>query len=171
MRVVKVISNRELSEDDLNVIIKLKQQYWKYNQLDQMQWIEMNLKEDDSHFMLFENNVLVSYLNLVKTSFTVNGQIKFGYGIGNVCVDKKCLHKGYAKFLINNAVESMSIGLEIGFLFCRDELIEFYEKLGWKNITDKFNCILIDCDVRNTNIMSIHWNSDQGEEIAFDRNF
>lgn len=142
------ISNKELKD-----IIDLKNIHWQYSFNQHLHWIEKNIFDDDIHVLMSENQILLGYLNLVKIKTIINGRNFDFYGIGNVCSKKNGL--GYGRELLIATREYLLKNNYKGILFCKDELINFYEKFGYilicknKIVSDKY---------KNTNIMVFNVN-------------
>lgn len=119
-------------------IINLKQQHWPYSFESQEKWMRDNIASDDIHFCLYHESILVSYLTLSNVEISINGSPKQRVlGMGNVCTGKKYVHQGFASELIKSAQKYV---LEQGLgaiMLCHEELVSFYQRLNWTNITNQ----------------------------------
>lgn len=79
----------ELSYDEMNSLIALKQQHWGYTDEQQRRWFSENIMADDYHLQIYGGGVLLAYLNAVNVDVDINQTLHRMLGIGNVCVDKK----------------------------------------------------------------------------------
>jgi hypothetical protein len=50
---IELIATKDLPDNILQDICKLKQQHWKYSIPEQMKWIKRNLTQDDIHVLLY----------------------------------------------------------------------------------------------------------------------
>lgn len=126
----RFIRHKDVDQNTLENIIRVKSFSWPYPYEKQKQWIDENLGIDDIHVMYFEHEELRAYTNLISIQVNINGNITKAYGIGNVCASEK--GKGYGKVIMNE-INAFIGDMEnvVGVLFCKDELINFYKKTGW----------------------------------------
>lgn len=137
----KFIKHPELSIRELEKIIDLKKIHWKYSTEEHNDWIKKNINDNDIHVLMFENEILVGYMNLVQTEAILNNEkINFS-GIGNVCSKEK--GKGYGKHLLVGVNNYLSVQKQKGLLLCKDDLVVFYEKFNWKLIDKKLTSKLV----------------------------
>jgi len=142
--VVKIVLHKNINRKDLLLICDIKRAFGDYSLESQLDWINNNLADDDVHFMLFNNGVLVGYLNIINTYFKCNGILYSAFGIGNVCTIEKCM--GYGSLLLEKINCYILKKNKYGLLFCKNNLIAFYSKYNWKlvNVDSKeliTNCI------------------------------
>jgi len=80
---------------------------------------------------------IVSYLNIVDRTVTADDKPQHFFGLNNVITEPAHRGNGYATALNRKALEYMkdTDANACGFLFCADELIPFYQKLGWTQFT------------------------------------
>lgn len=138
----------QLSEQNLKKIINLKRIHWDYSEEEHRKWIGNNIYKEDVHVLMFQNEILVGYLNLIRTELILNNETQFFLGIGNVCSAEKGfgfgkeLLVGMQKYLVQNDFK--------GILFCKDKLVKFYSKFEWELIPkDK----IISENLKNVNTM------------------
>lgn len=131
MYYLKVIRHSEVTQSDLDEIIKIKSVAWPYPYDEQVNWIENNLTDYDLHVVLLLNKCQpVAYLNLVERDFKVNDDKIAVLGVGNVCSVEP--GKGYGSKLMEKVSEYIVDNNKIGLLFCKRELVNFYRKYGWE---------------------------------------
>ena len=53
---VIIKKTNELIDEELKTLIKLKQQYWPYDELEQIKWFNNNIKLNDHHIMIYKSN-------------------------------------------------------------------------------------------------------------------
>lgn len=154
---VRFINHDKLSQELLKEIIQVKSVAWPYSYSDQCEWINNNLKSSDIHVLLFdEDSVLVAYLNLVEIPFTLNNEKHLGYGIGNVCSLVK--GRGDGAKLMNVTNNFFIENNRKGILFCKNQLVNFYERHGWKIIPK--DSISISDSEEKPNVMIFNSNVD-----------
>lgn len=90
--------------------------------------------EPDWAFLGYVDGELVSFLNLVDRNARADGNPVHLFGLNNVITEPQHRGHGYSTKLNQTAADFIN---ELdkdacGFLFCADDLIPFYEKLGWK---------------------------------------
>lgn len=138
----------QLTEQDLEKIISLKKIHWNYSTEEHKNWINNNIKKDDIHVLMLENEVLVGYMNLIQTEVFLNNEIQHFLGIGNVCSLEKGL--GYGRELLIGVQNYLFENNYKGILFCKDKLVGFYTKFGWTLIDGSK---IISKNYKNVNVM------------------
>ena len=129
-----IIPHKQLDNQILDKIIEIKQKSWPYSKESHLKWIEDNIKDDDLHFLVTDNNDYVAYMNLVSLLLEINSKTKKAYGIGNVVSIKQ--GAGYGKMIMESINQYLIENNSIGFLFCKSNLVSFYEKYCW-SVLDK----------------------------------
>ena len=151
---IEIKSTIELEKSELNAILELKQQHWKYDYESQLQWFKKNIKKNDLHLLIYEQAELIAYLNAVWIDVEINSEQIKALGIGNVCVALCYRNIGFGQLLmatINSFLKSQNI---CGFLLCKDALVAFYEKSDWKVIVPQK--VTIDQHPYTQNVMGYH---------------
>ena len=113
------ITHSNINLSQIDKIIDLKAQFWEYSRDSQLEWIKNNIKDDDTHFLLFKEEKLIGYGLNMKKNYNI---------VDSIIIDKTYRGRGFGyklvqsilKFIINN-----------GFLLCEKHNIKFYEKFGW----------------------------------------
>lgn len=129
---IEFVLHENVTSNQLDEIIIIKSIAWPYSYESQLNWINSNLANKDIHVLLYLNNTLIAYLNLICIVFQINKMKKHGYGIGNVCSKEK--GKGFGKEIISRINIYLIDTNKIGLLFCRDLLVPFYNQNNWKVI-------------------------------------
>ncbi len=123
----------ELTDQELNSLIALKQQHWGYTDEEQRRWFSENIMTDDYHLQIYRGGVLLAYLNIVHVDITINNQDLVGLlGIGNVCVNNNYGRVGMGSILMSVANSFIKKERSCGLLLCHGELTEFYKKSEWE---------------------------------------
>lgn len=129
---IKLIAHKEITEDELNEVIKIKSAQWHYSYEDQLQWIQKNIKDADIHVLLYFNENSVAYLNLIDIDLKLGEVFVRGFGVGNVCAVEK--GRGFGFEIMSEVNRYILNSNKIGLLFCKDQLLKFYRSLGWKEL-------------------------------------
>jgi hypothetical protein len=137
MIVVKAIKNSNISQEELTDICKIKSAFGDYSFESQVKWINENIKSNDMHFLVYENNKLIAYANLIEEFLEINQKEVSILGLGNVCTFEKGQGKG--KLLMEKINEYLLANKKIGLLFCKPALVSFYSKNNWKSISPDFS--------------------------------
>jgi hypothetical protein len=127
-----IIKHKDVDQGLLDQIIKIKSVAWPYSYQKHLQWINDNITENDIHLVFIENNLALAYLNLIDTSIIINKNLAKVLGIGNVCTSTKM--KGFGSIIMEFANSYLTEKNIPGILFCKEPLINFYRKFGWKTI-------------------------------------
>lgn len=129
---ITLAENAKLKKNEIDKIITLKRQYWKYCRESHITWLKDNLKKGDYHLLIKDNkHFLIAYLNIIKLQINIDGDIFNYWGIGNVCVNKKYSASGYGQLLMDILNFYLKKFNKPGILLCKKELIGFYKKAGW----------------------------------------
>lgn len=134
MQIVKIFQHAGIADKDLHQIAKIKSLRWNYSEEEHLQWMKDNLLENDHHLLMFSNDDLVGYANLFEIKVNVNDQSAILIGIGNVSTSES--GNGYGEILMKNINEIIMTQNRNGVLLCKDHLVPYYEKYGWK-LVDK----------------------------------
>lgn len=81
----KLVKHNDADASVFNRVIALKQNAWPYPRESQLAWMKENLKDDDIHVILTQDDKDVAYLNMVNVNCLINGVNSRCAGIGNVC--------------------------------------------------------------------------------------
>lgn len=148
-----LVKHSELSPHQIEQICNLKAVRWNYYSLEQhRQWMVENLQPSDYHILLIENAKLFGYTNLVEISATINDEVVFMKGVGNVCTLET--GKGYGNVLMQEVNRNLTEHYWIGLLICKQELVKYYDKFGWV-VIDKGVCHIDNLDDVNFMIYNV----------------
>lgn len=125
----KLIAHKDLGFFNLIRIIRLKQEYWKYNSIDQYRWIKKNLSKFDKHLLMYLENKIIGYLTIQVG--VVDDSKDLFYGIGSVIIKNDFRNKGYSRFLMNESIRFIEETKGIAILLCKEHLINFYREIGF----------------------------------------
>lgn len=125
----KLIRHYDTSKDLLEAIGTIKSMRWKYPLEKQLDWIKNNLNINDYHLLIYLDEQLIGYTNLVDIEVIINtNPVKFR-GIGNVCTLES--GKGYGDLLMKEINKSIKEKNWNGVLLCKDNLVAYYTKYEW----------------------------------------
>lgn len=161
------LKHSELDETTIRKIIALKSQHWPFSYEEQLDWFSKNLKTNDLHLLLFDDNrILRAYLNMIELNALIDDKIQLNYGIGNVCVDKVNKKKGLGLLMMQIVNYYLKQNSAQGLLLCKHNLVPFYEKANWTLFQGTF---LIDGKSMDVSLLSFY--TIQNNEIIIDKNF
>lgn len=147
---IKIVKHNDLLKNQIDKIIALKNIFWKYTYESQIAWLKNNLQSNDLHLMLFEDENLVAYLNLVNIKLLLNDVTYTAFGVGNVCTAKS--GKGYGRKLMNELNKYILEYNSIGALFCQQDLAFFYKKFNWQKMESHI------CHIENQTVSMMIFN-------------
>mgnify|MGYP000856164634 CR=1 FL=1 len=137
----KVVKHKDLSMAEGLRIAHLKDQHWPYGLESQILWMKNNIAMDDAHLMGEEQDEsevdLRAYITFTNLVVMIDDLQVSCIGVGCVCVDKTVQHTGTGKNLMQEAEKYINEQGQMGILLCRDPLVPFYEKCGWKLVQYK----------------------------------
>lgn len=135
---IKFIENFKLNEDLIREIIRVKQHHWNYSYDEHKKWIDNNINHDEHHLIVLDSySQVIAYLNIVKTSIIYNDIEEEVLGVGNVCVDKNYFGQGIGLLIMGICNYYLKSFDKRSILLCKSNLINFYEKSGWKKYEGK----------------------------------
>lgn len=132
----KVVKHKDLSLAEGLRIAYIKDQHWTYGLESQILWMRDNIEMNDVHLMGEEqvgNTItLKAYITLINIIVIIDDHYINCLGVGGVCVDRGSQHLGVGRLLMGEANKYIRGQHKQGILLCKDTLIEFYAKCGWK---------------------------------------
>jgi hypothetical protein len=140
---LKFISKKtkQLSQKEISQICKLKNQQWKFNYKNQIDWFGSNIKLEDIHnFILIKSNI-IGYTCLRKKKLLIHfkkkeKKIKYLH-FDTLVVDRKHQKMDIGGNMMNFNNRIIKKNFKTSFLICEKKLIKFYEKFGWALISSK----------------------------------
>jgi GNAT superfamily N-acetyltransferase len=96
-----------------------------------LQW-----RHKDLRFLLYDNGELVSHAGILQHSVSVNDESILVAGLGGVVTVPGSQRRGFARRLVQHAMRYAETEwqVEAGLLFCRPQMIHYYEALGWQQV-------------------------------------
>lgn len=147
---IKIVRHADLQKNQIDKIIALKNIFWKYPYESQIAWLNNNLQPSDLHLMIFDNENLVAYLNMVHIKLLLNDVTCAAFGVGNVCTAQP--GKGYGRVLMNKLNNYILEYNSIGALFCQQDLAHFYKKFNWQKMENHI------CQIENQTVPMMIFN-------------
>lgn len=157
----KFCKQSQINKEELEKIVDLKKIHWNYTIKEHLNWIKLNVKDNDIHVLMFEKEELKSYLNLINIEVRIDYKTKLFFGIGNVCSKEK--EKGYGSLLLKEVNNYLVKENKTGILLCKDSLVLFYLKNDWK-LLDK---PLVKADFNLLNTMVFNMRCELENQIFF----
>lgn len=131
------IKNHKLNSSQINNIIRLKNTHWKYSLAAQKVFLKKNYKKNDFHNLLFYKKKLIGYTGFRNQDFYYKKKkYKFLY-FDCLIISKEFRNNKLSKLIMNfNEYTIKKKGLP-SILFCEKNLIKFYRKFSWREISQK----------------------------------
>jgi len=126
---IRFVEHHSADKSLIEDVIRIKSIAWPYSYSDQLNWISKNLKGNDIHVLLDDEDHSIAYMNLIDTSIRTSAGMRSCFGVGNVCSAET--GKGYGKELLNHVNRYIVFHQRIGLLFCKLHLIQFYLRNSW----------------------------------------
>jgi hypothetical protein len=146
--------SKYLKKKEILQIIKLKKIFWKFNLNSQLAFFKKDYCKFDIHNLLYLKKKLMGYNVLKKRSFFVKKKNKYYY-LDTLIIAKSQRKKNYGSILMklnNNLIKNNNLH---GMLLCRNNMVSFYKKFGWKIINSQ-NTVLED---KNTLLVKLFFNN------------
>lgn len=127
---LQIIKHNDILFRDLLRGIAVKNVAWPHPIESQVKWIIDNMYPEDYHVFLKEDGKDKAYMTLSHVKGEMNGSETVFWGVGCVCTSSK--GKGYGGMLLKKTNQYLLDKGVNGLLFCKKQLIPFYEKYDWK---------------------------------------
>ena len=133
---LKLISTKthQLKKKQINAILLLKDEHWRFGIKSQYVNFEKNIFKFDINNCLYLDNQLIGYTALKIKSFSNDYKKKY-FLFDTFIIKKKYQKKGYSKILMNFNNFIISNNNKNSFLICEKKMIKFYKNFNWKNIS------------------------------------
>lgn len=139
MMTIKFIRHAVCSEEQLKDICKFKNLNWNYPLESHRKWLDNNLADGDTHLLLYENQELVGYLNIVNVDVLSDATSISALGIGNVCIHPDCKGLGLGVLIMSAAKYFCRKNDRMGILLCQDKNTAFYDACNWHRFNGTVN--------------------------------
>jgi predicted GNAT family N-acyltransferase len=154
--VIRLISikTKKLKEKEILQICRLKNTEWSYGIKSQFIWFKKNIKDNDTHFLLYLKNTLIGYLSLRKKLLISkkNKKIykKFFLLFDTFIVKKRFRSKKFSYLIMLLALDFINKKKMLSVLICSKSLSTYYSRFNWKKIS-KF-----DINVKSKNLKGLN---------------
>lgn len=139
----------QLSNNEINKILKFKNKVWKFGIKSQIQWYKNNVYKDDINIigLLKENKKICSYTLLRKRSFFLKNKKKPYFYLDTFISDNLNIN-AFSLMKFNKKC----IGKKICFLICEKKFEKLYTFFGFKKILKK-NFEIMDHQIKKKLLM------------------
>ncbi len=158
---LQLIKHSEILFRDLLRGIAVKNVAWPHPVESQVKWIIDNLYPEDFHVFLSEGGDDKAYLTLSPVEGEMNGKSVGFYGVGCVCTSSK--GEGNGGMLLKKTNQYLMDNGAKGLLFCKRQLIPFYEKYGWSVVPQ--NKVII--PEENPDVFTMVFNCPEIESLKY----
>lgn len=129
MYTLEMIKHNDILFRDLLRGIAVKNVAWPHPIESQVKWIIENMHPEDFHVFLSECGEDKAYMTMSPVEGIMNGEKTTIWGVGCVCSSRK--GQGYGGLLLMKTNQFLIEKGVKGLLFCKRQLIPFYEKYNW----------------------------------------
>lgn len=126
---LEIIKHNDILFRDLLRGIAVKNVAWPHPIESQLKWIVNNMYPEDCHVFLTGGGNDKAYMTLSPVEGEMNGIVTAFYGVGCVCTSSK--GEGFGGLLLKKTNGYLLEKDFKGLLFCKKQLIPFYEKYDW----------------------------------------
>ena len=102
-------------------------------------YLHLTWREKTWHFLCYEGTQLVGKASVLKHEVVVGGRAVIVGGVGGVVTVPAAQHRGHATALLRHLVGFLKneLAVPFGLGICFERLVPFYERLGWRRVSDK----------------------------------
>jgi GNAT superfamily N-acetyltransferase len=99
-----------------------------------VQQLGLHWRHKDLRFVLYENGEPLSHAGILKHVVSVDDQPVLVAGLGGVVTVPEARGRGFARQLVQETMRFAENDwkVEAGLLFCRPQMVAYYESLGWR---------------------------------------
>lgn len=131
------VLTKNLTKNNINEIIRLKRNFWKYSIKSTKSHFEINYKKNDSHNLVYLGKELIGYSVFRKNLFIFNCKKTYMI-LDNVIIKNKYQNSNLSDILMSFNNNFILNKKKISYLICKQELVNFYKKYYWKLVNDKY---------------------------------
>lgn len=158
---LQIIKHNDILFRDLLRGIAVKNVAWPHPTESQVKWIIDNMYQEDYHVFLTEEGKDKAYMTLSPVKGEMNGIETVFWGVGCVCTSSK--GEGYGGMLLKKTNQYLLDKGVKGLLFCKKQLIPFYEKYDWKVVPQ--NKVIIPED--DSGVFTMVYNCPEIERLKY----
>ena len=133
-QMIKLISlkTNKIKKKQINDILLLKDQHWKFGIKSQINNFKKNFHKSDINNCLYLKDELIGYTALKLRSFSYNKNKYFLFD--TLIIKKKYRRKNYSLILMDFNNFIIKNNNKISFLICDKKMIKFYKNHNWKTL-------------------------------------
>ena len=131
------VLTKNLTKNNINEIIRLKRNFWKYSIKSTKRHFEINYKKNDSHNLVYLGKELIGYSVFRKNLFIFNCKKTYMI-LDNVIIKNKYQNSNLSDILMSFNNNFILNKKKISYLICKKELVNFYKKYYWKLVNNKY---------------------------------
>ena len=161
MNNLEIIRHNDILFRDLLRAVAVKNVAWPHPVESQVKWIIDNMQPDDMHVFLKENGKDKAYLTLSPVTATLNGVATPFMGVGCVCAAERGIGLGY--LLLESVNKWLVEHNHKGLLFCKQGLLKFYSKNGWR-VIEPANVFF---ETEHTGVYTMSYNCEEIKRIQY----
>ena len=162
---LQLIRHNDILFRDILRVISVKSVAWPYPIESQIKWIIDNMRTNDIHAFIRENDVDKAYMSLIPVVSLMNGHKEPFMGVGCVCSVNPGM--GGGKSLIISINQYFDTENYKGLLFCKESLISFYRKYNWKLIPPE----RVHFSTPHEGVFAMVYNCEDIERLDYDDRF
>ena len=135
----KIIRNKNIKNNQILTISKLKDSFWPYGIKNQKIFLRSNTNINDLHILAYNNKNIVGYVNLKIKEFVKNNNTKKNkfFLFDGFIVDKLFRKINIGRNIIKICKKRSKILKMPILLLCKRSVMPFYKKLNFKIIPKK----------------------------------
>ena len=158
---LEIIRHNDILFRDLLRAVAEKNVAWPHPVESQVKWIIDNMQPDDMHVFLKENGEDKAYMTLSPVTAPMNGVDTPFMGVGCVCAVQRGV--GLGNVLMESVNKWLVENGHRGLLFCKNNLIKFYQKNGW-NLIEPENVIF---DANHDGVFTMSYNCGEIKRMEY----
>jgi len=126
----------QVTQEEVEVMCSIKEQYWPHSMESQLEWWERHTGKDDVFISLVNDGLILAFLRLRKGGVLSNGERLAALCVTEVCVSKEYRGQGRGKQLLGAATMHMECAsINLAYLLCWSPQAAFYHACGWRQLS------------------------------------
>ena len=135
MIVSNIQSLCQVTQEEVDIMCSIKEQYWPHSMESQLEWWERHTDKDDVFISLVNDGLILAFLRLRKGGVLSNGERLAALCVTEVCVSKEYRGQGRGKQLLVAATTYINrVGINLAYLLCWSSQVEFYRACDWDQV-------------------------------------
>tara|TARA_Y100001958_G_scaffold114627_1_gene81763 strand:+ start:59 stop:574 length:516 start_codon:yes stop_codon:yes gene_type:complete len=135
MKIIEKLTNN-LTKEEINQIIKLKNSHWNFGLKSQIEWFKkrINIKKKDIHIFIKNKKNIIGYVQLGYRKFNIKKNSQKYLLFRTLIISKRFRKKFLSKKIMDRVVKIINSKKIICFLTCQKYLVKFYNEYNWKKL-------------------------------------